>query len=724
MSRMRLIAPLMVTAVVVGAIVGVDTVVPATATGAVGGGLVTPRPCRESGRRRRPCSTTTTVVTTTTVQPTTTVVTGTTTTSTVAPTSTAATTSSTTAPPPIVAGPSGTFVDTFSDLTHWSFAHWRNEIPGNAAAASTATVVSGEARIVAADQNYGDATLRSDTKYDLSTGGQIRVTIRDDGGGLPLIGSAFVGFTDLPYNAPSITRDNGQGPTPESGVYVQLRDNCRVPWGGPQISTYLNHVESVATLACLGSAPSGPVEMRYAASGLVEFWAGGVKYAQGNQVLPTTGFLSLGVHNHASVKYSAGGTQSAVTGWFDNVSYPAGTKFSTYRNGQSVTSIGESASVVFTAYQPTGIITINGQRRTFVPATSGSGSVAGSVSIPVSNLRLGDNTIVVGGTTVANVDLLIGGGTTSRPPTTTTSSSSSTTTTTTTTAPRSSSTTVPPGTVPGAAGTQFSESFATDARQRFDWRLQTTNEPPTGDFLGEHDMSMPCGSPTTYRTVHQPALSATAHSNVDVTNSELVWWCAPGNDGAKGHMMTALDTLSIATLSFSPKQTFTNVTRVCWDQNMNNLGEGKWVNVYVVPAADVVAHGGDLAYADGVGIPFGGIPMRLPPGAFDFDWLRGSIHGFKIGADGSYNLVLDQWKSVTPGGMATESASRFTICLDSGAGVVTLERPDGSVDTYPLGARFPTGAVRVIWQDASYNPVKHNGEAHSLTWHWDNIEIT
>ena len=54
--------------------------------------------------------------------------------------------------------------------------------------------------------------------------------------------------------------------------------------------------------------------------------------------------------------------------------------------------------------------------------------------------------------------------------------------------------------------------------------------------------------------------------------------------------MTALDTGSIATLSFSPKQTFNNVTRVCWDQNMNNLGEGKWINVFVVPAADVAAH--------------------------------------------------------------------------------------------------------------------------------------
>jgi hypothetical protein len=277
----------------------------------------------------------------------------------------------------------------------------------------------------------------------------------------------------------------------------------------------------------------------------------------------------------------------------------------------------------------------------------------------------------------------------------------------------------------GPNGVQFSEDFTTDQRARFDWRLQTTTEPPTGDFLGEHDMSMPCGSPTTYRTVRQPVLEwGNTHTNVDVTDSDLIWWCAPGNDTAKGHMMTALDTGSIATLSFSPKQTFNNVTRVCWDQNMSNLGEGKWVNVFVVPAADVAAHGGDLAYVDGVGIPFGGIPMRLPPGAFDFDWIRGSINGHTIGADGSYNKVLEQWKSYSPGGIATESASRYTICLNSGAGVVTLERPDGTFDTYPLGASFPTGEVRVIWQDASYNPTKHNGADTALTWHWDNFQIS
>ena len=133
--------------------------------------------------------------------------------------------------------------------------------------------------------------------------------------------------------------------------------------------------------------------------------------------------------------------------------------------------------------------------------------------------------------------------------------------------------------------------------------------------------------------------------------------------------MTGLDTGSIATLSFSPKQTFTNVTKVCWDQNMNNLGEGKWLNVFIVPAADVAAHGGDLAYAAGSGLAFGGIPQMLPPGAVDFTWLRGIDSSRATGLPATPTAPITQddrtcWQSTHRRGMATESASRFTICVD------------------------------------------------------------
>jgi hypothetical protein len=194
-------------------------------------------------------------------------------------------------------------------------------------------------------------------------------------------------------------------------------------------------------------------------------------------------------------------------------------------------------------------------------------------------------------------------------------------------------------------------------------------------------------------------------------------------------MMTALDTGSVATVSFLPKQTFNNVHKVCWDQNMNNLGEGKWLNVMVLPAAQ---YSGDPAYAAKTGLPFGGIPQRLPPGSVDFTWLRGSVMGNKVQANGQYGAAGDNgshdfyvWSSQEPPshGMGTSSAPRFTICMDDTANTLVVERPDGTTDTLPFTINFPTGAVRAIFQDASYNPTKHGGTTSALTWHWDNIQI-
>jgi hypothetical protein len=307
---------------------------------------------------------------------------------------------------------SAVFCETFDNLNNWSFAHWRSEMPGSADANSTASIVNGQAQIVAADKNYGDATLRSNTKYAL---GEIRLTISDNSGGWPLLGSAFVGLTTDPYNAPSIKRDNGEGPTPANGVLIQMRDNCREPWAGPQGSVYVNHVETVTTAVCLGAMPSGPTELRVT-NGHVEFWSAGAKYAEMNVAVPATGYLLLGVHNHASEKYSDGpGPMPAVIGLFDNVSYPAAGRTSSYRNGAGVTAVGTSARVVFNAYAantPVGAaVVVNGHSHPFTPYYPLSRSVAESVAIPVSDLVVGNNTInIVGGfTPVANVDLVIEG---------------------------------------------------------------------------------------------------------------------------------------------------------------------------------------------------------------------------------------------------------------------------------------------------------------------------
>lgn len=285
----------------------------------------------------------------------------------------------------------------------------------------------------------------------------------------------------------------------------------------------------------------------------------------------------------------------------------------------------------------------------------------------------------------------------------------------------------PPGT------SLFSESFDTsDALNRFDFQIHTTNEPLSESFLGEHDTftdgTHVCHGPTTYRTI-TPRVRIAENFLTVLPEDGYAWWCNPNGDIANGHMMTALDTGSIATLSFSPKQTFSNVHKVCYDQNMNNLGEGKWLNLFVVQASDVLSHGGNMNYAARSALPFGGVTQMLPPGAVDFTWLRGSTEFSRIDSNGNYIQTMDFWSSQDPpaGGPSTHGmdyspASRYTICLNSGGDMV-IERPDGTTDTRAIGATFPAGDVKVIFQDASYNPTKHNGSENHVTWHWDNIIV-
>ena len=67
--------------------------------------------------------------------------------------------------------------------------------------------------------------------------------------------------------------------------------------------------------------------------------------------------------------------------------------------------------------------------------------------------------------------------------------------------------------------------------------------------------------------------------------------------------MTMVDTDRCRVLSFSPKQMFTDVSKVCFDINTNNnIGAGKWVNAWIVPTSSVAANGGRFDFADEPGL--------------------------------------------------------------------------------------------------------------------------
>jgi hypothetical protein len=208
--------------------------------------------------------------------------------------------------------------------------------------------------------------------------------------------------------------------------------------------------------------------------------------------------------------------------------------------------------------------------------------------------------------------------------------------------------------------------------------------------------------------------------------------CLPGGDPAKGHVMTSVNTAGYNIVWFSPKQYFSDVRRVCWDQNLTDLGGGKWTTVVLVSRKDAEAAGGDLGFVgpgfeDPNGPSTSSFPSEDTGGAKLF---RG---GFEIwrgvpGTDGNSGVTGDIGAGVT----TSDKAARYQHCMvDNENGTVTLTqgRPDGTTATKTVTGDLPDGEVRVVFEDDSYNPDKHfdasekAGPNHPYTWHWDNIQI-
>lgn len=266
-------------------------------------------------------------------------------------------------------------------------------------------------------------------------------------------------------------------------------------------------------------------------------------------------------------------------------------------------------------------------------------------------------------------------------------------------------------------------------------------------YHGDHNES--CEAPTTQRTV-----------NLDRSLNEMFWYCAPGGDSARGHMMTGVNTLGYNIAWFSPKGYFTNIQSVCFDLNLTNTPDRKWVDVLFVGPEDAerypvgsVTHGGQ-AVARGTGASDLGF---TDPDFRDNDPntgilpRSGDLAGLKITVGSKFHWFQDQSRWVARDQawpwfntenpatrLLTDKAERFTHCLVQHPGKVTIlqEVPDGlgigagdgnndlRVIDIP-GAQIPQGPVRVVFSDDNYDPPKSfDYNPDNLTWHWDNITIT
>jgi hypothetical protein len=277
--------------------------------------------------------------------------------------------------------------------------------------------------------------------------------------------------------------------------------------------------------------------------------------------------------------------------------------------------------------------------------------------------------------------------------------------------------------VTSASSVGFEADFSTvDDMDLFDWQVFHGGiDPfPRGDqpeqWHGDHDSN--CGAPTTLRDV---ALIGETEPGPVESAGDLVWWCAPGDDPTKGHMMTSTSLVAYGHVDFSPRRVFEEVDRVCWDQNWTEMGGRKWTQVAVVPEDTFQANGGRMEYVTQdleADVAVNGLPITGD--AWILSMLRASTK-VQVGEQVTHDDYV--------GFQTTDKARRFKHCaIDQGDGNVRLEleREDGT-DVRIAPGSFPDGPVRVIFQDATYDSIKgtlsSDAAQQTNTWHWDNVLI-
>lgn len=255
-------------------------------------------------------------------------------------------------------------------------------------------------------------------------------------------------------------------------------------------------------------------------------------------------------------------------------------------------------------------------------------------------------------------------------------------------------------------------------RERFDygwsgeWNAGSMWGGNRNDWHADHGMK--CENPnTSHRAIHltsqQQAIDA------------AFFHCEPEGNEDKAHVMTSVNTEGFVTVWFSPKQIFRNVSKVCWDQNITDLGGGKWTIVNFLTPAEYTGKT-DLGYTS-YDFPKGGASSPAGAAANGVKVFRGVMSNYN---DGKLTGSLS-------GVTVADKAARYQHCVaDFGNGrlKLTMAQPNGRTAIQVVRGKIPGGDIRVQFGDDSYNPDKHfnkDGVAHNstglYTWHWDNIQV-
>ena len=228
----------------------------------------------------------------------------------------------------------------------------------------------------------------------------------------------------------------------------------------------------------------------------------------------------------------------------------------------------------------------------------------------------------------------------------------------------------------------------------------------TSSWFGDHDMS--CGGPTTRRTL------AARNAAGQFDDSKMLYTC-------KNHLMTSMgDVSGYSIVWFSPNQTFSKVSEVCFDVNLtsNLLGGRQWWEVAVVPVGSTEIFA-DLGVAGTANVMnYGEVGATVLSFTENPAYLKLSVGNDLVGTGFP---SIDAYRS--------DIATRVQHCMkDLGNGKLQVStfNQDGSPYTFTANGSFPSGQVKVVFKDHNYTPNKDacpGGTCGSYSWHWDNIVV-